>query len=299
MSSTTRLLRCWMFVPGHKQKMIDKALSLDQLDAVILDLEDGVAPAEKQSARELLVPTLAQLAGTAARTPSAYVRINAVGSPDMFDDLSAAVRPGLDGLVLPKVISVEEIETVEELLDRMEPEKGMERNSTRLLVSIENPRSLLRAFELASASPRVIGLALGAEDFAREMGLPLQREAEARDLLFARSAIACAAAAANVQAVDAVWTDINDAAGCAAFAQQGRRLGFTGMCAIHPSQIDAVNAAFSPTEAELDYCRKVVQAFEEGQSRGDGAIAFGGQMLDLPVVERARRMLALAALLNR
>lgn len=290
----TRLLRCWMFVPAHKQKMIDKALGLAALDAVMLDLEDGVAPAEKAAARELVGRTLDQLAAGNARKPAAYVRINAVGSPHMFDDLAAAVRPGLEGLVLPKVHSPEEIETVEDLLDKLEPEKDLGRNSTRLLISIESPRGLLRAFELASASPRVVGLALGAEDFARELGLPLQREQEARDLIYARSAIACAAAAASVQAVDAVWTNINDSGGCASFAQQGRRLGFTGMCAIHPSQIEPVNAAFSPTEAELDYCRKVVQAFEEGQSRGDGAMAFGGQMLDLPVVERARRTLALA-----
>ena len=217
----------------------------------------------------------------------------------MFDDLAAAVRPGLDGLVLPKVNSPEEIETVEDLLDKMEPERGLERNSIRLLIAIESPRGLLRALELASASPRVIGLALGAEDFAREMGLPFRREAEARDLLYVRSSLACAAAAANVQAVDAVWTDLNDLDGCAKFAQQGRRLGFTGMSAIHPAQVELINTSFSPTAEEVAYCRKVVEAFQAGQARGDGAIAFGGQMLDLPVVERARRVLALADSLKK
>lgn len=293
-----RLLRSWMFVPAHKQKMIDKALGLAELDAVMLDLEDGVAAAEKPAARELVGRTLDQLATSSSRKPAAYVRVNAVGSPHIFDDLAAAVRPGLDGLVLPKVNAVEEIETVEDLLDKLEPEKGLERNSTRLLVAIESPRGLLRAFELASTSPRVMGLALGAEDFAREMGLPFHREAEARELLYVRSSLACTAAAANVQAVDAVWTDLNDLEGCAQFARQGRRLGFTGMNAIHPAQIDSINAAFSPTAEEIEYGRKVVQAFEEGQARGDGAIAFGGQMLDLPVVERARRMLALVETVN-
>ena len=288
-----------MFVPGHKPKMIEKALGLAQLDAVMLDLEDGVAPSEKQAAREQIAGTLGSVVLSGQRTPALYVRINAVGGARMIDDLAAVVRPGLEGLVLPKVNTPEEIETVEELLDRMEPEKGMERNSTRLLVAIESPRGLLRALELASASPRVAGLALGAEDFAREMGLPLQREGEARDLLYARSAIACAAAAANVQAIDAVWTDLNDLAGCATFAQQGRRLGFSGMSLIHPSQVDAVNAAFTPTAAEVDYCRKVIQAFEEGQAGGDGAVALGGQMLDLPVVDRARRTLALADSLHK
>ena len=117
--------------------------------------------------------------------------------------------------------------------------------------------------------------------------------------LYVRSALACAAAAANVQAVDAVWTDLNDLDGCAMFAQQGRRLGFTGMSAIHPAQVELINTAFSPTAEEVDYCRKVVEAFQAGQARGDGAIAFGGQMLDLPVVERARRVLALADSLKK
>jgi citrate lyase subunit beta/citryl-CoA lyase len=293
-----RLIRSWMFVPGHRQKMIEKALSLPALDAVMLDLEDGVAPAEKQAARDMLASSLDQLASGNARKPAVYARINAIGGKHMINDLAAVVRPGLDGLVLPKINTPEEIETVEELLDRMEPEKALARNSTRLLVAIESPRGVVRALELAAASPRVVGLALGAEDFAREMGLPLQRDAEARALLYVRSAIACAAAAANVQAVDAVWTDLNDTDGCAKFAEQGRRLGFTGMSTIHPSQVDVVNAAFSPTAAEIDYCRKVVDAFDEGQARGDGAVALGGQMLDLPVVERARRMLALADSLN-
>lgn len=298
-SQTIGMLRSWMFVPGHKQKMIDKALGLENLDAVMLDLEDGVAPSEKQAARDQISATLDQLARSTSRKPAIYVRTNAVGDERLFADLAAVVRPGLDGLVVPKVSATQEIETMEELLDRLEPGNGLPRNQTRLLIAIESPRGLLRAFDLASASPRVIGLALGAEDFARAMGLPLKREEEATELLYVRSALTCAAAAAGVQAVDAVWTDLNDLDGCEQFARQGRRLGFTGMSVIHPSQIEFVNSAYSPTAGEIDYCRKVVQAFEEGQARGDGAIAFGGQMLDLPVVERARRMLALADSLNK
>jgi len=118
---------------------------------------------------------------------------------------------------------------------------------------------------------------------------------EARDLLYARSAFVCSAAAAGGQAVDGVWPDIQDAEGLKTFALQSRRLGFTGMSSIHPSQIDAINAAFTPSAEEVEYCRKVVQAFDEARSRGEGSIAFGGQLIDLPIVERARRTLALAA----
>ena len=277
--------------------MIEKSFGLTNADAVMLDIEDGVAPAEKDAARQQIASSLDAIAqqGASARTPARYVRINAVGHERMFSDLGAVVRPGLEGLVLPKVDSPGQVDTVEEVLDRKEPEMGIPRGSIRLLVAIESPRGLFQAQAIAAASPRVIGLIFGAEDFGKEMGLPLRREGEARDLLYARSAFVCSAAAAGVQAVDGVWPDIQDAEGLKTFALQSRRLGFTGMSSIHPSQIDAINAAFTPSAEEVEYCRKVVQAFDEARSRGEGSIAFGGQLIDLPIVERARRTLALAA----
>ena len=300
MDQNTKLLRSWMFVPGHRQKMIEKSFGLTNADAVMLDIEDGVAPAEKDAARQQIASSLDAIAqqGASARTPARYVRINAVGHERMFSDLGAVVRPGLEGLVLPKVDSPGQVDTVEVVLDRKEPETGIPRGSIRLLVAIESPRGLFQAQEIAAASPRVIGLIFGAEDFGKEMGLPLRREGEARDLLYARSAFVCSAAAVGVQAVDGVWPDIQDAEGLKTFALQSRRLGFTGMSAIHPSQIDAINAAFTPSAEEVEYCRKVVQAFDEARSRGEGSIAFGGQLIDLPIVERARRTLALAQSLH-
>ncbi|MBI4480748.1 MAG: CoA ester lyase [Acidobacteria bacterium] len=297
MATEIRLLRSWMFVPGHRQKMIEKSFGLTNADAVMLDIEDGVAPAEKDAARQQIAASLDAIAqqGASARTPARYVRINAVGHERMFSDLGAVVRPGLEGLVLPKVDSPGQVDTVEDVLDRKEPEMEIPRGSIRLLVAIESPRGLFQAQEIAAASPRVIGLIFGAEDFGKEMGLPLRREGEARDLLYARSAFVCSAAAAGVQAIDGVWPDIQDAAGLKTFALQSRRLGFTGMSSIHPSQIDAINAAFTPSPEEVEYCRKVVQAFDEARARGEGSIAFGGQLIDLPIVERARRTLALAA----
>ena len=300
MPSEAKLIRSWMFVPGHRQKMIDKSFGLTNIDAVMLDIEDGVAPAEKDAARREIAAALDRVAQqeAAARTPARYVRINAVGHERMYADLGAVVRPGLEGLVLPKVDAPEQVETVEDILDRKEPEMGMPRGSVRLLVAIESPRGLFQAQAIAAASPRVIGLIFGAEDFGRELALPLRREGEARDLIYARSAFVCAASARNVQAVDGVWPDLQDMEGLKSFALQSRRLGFTGMSSIHPSQIDAINAAFTPSAEEVEYCRKVVQAFDEARARGEGSIAFGGQLIDLPIVERARRTLALAETLR-
>jgi len=292
---TTGLIRSWMFVPGHRQKMIDKALGL-HVDAVMLDIEDGVAESEKDTARRTIAQSLDRVAGSPqpAASPRRYVRTNAVGHARMHADLDAVIRPCLEGLVIPKIESPDQVRIVEEILDAREPGAGMPAGATRLLVAIESPLGLLNAHAIAGCSPRIIGLLFGAEDYGKEIGLPFQREAEARDLLFARSQLVVAASAANVQCVDGVWPDFRDIEGLGRFALQARRLGFTGMSLIHPGQIDAVNAAFTPTAEEVEYCRQVVGAFEEATARGDGSIAFGGQLIDPPIVERAIRTLELA-----
>jgi citrate lyase subunit beta/citryl-CoA lyase len=151
---------------------------------------------------------------------------------------------------------------------------------------------------VATASPRVIGLMFGAEDFGKELGLPVNRVAEAKELIYARSALVMAGAAAHVQIVDGVWPDIKDPDGLQRYAIQALRLGFTGMSLIHPGQIEIINSVFSPGKDEVEYARQVVRAFDEAQARGDGSIALGGQLIDLPIVERARRTLELAKALG-
>lgn len=280
------LIRSWMFVPGHRQRMIDKAFGLNA-DAIMLDIEDGVAPNEKDAARKNIADSLGR--EKAPGSPARYVRINAIGHARMEADLEAVVRPGLEGLVCPKVDSPDEVRKVASILDDNELKNGLEEGSVKLLIAIESPRGLLNAAAIAAASERIVGVIFGAEDFGREIGLPAVREGEARDLIYARSAIVIAAAAAHVQPVDGVWVDLNDSEGLLGFAKQSRQLGFSGMSCIHPSQVDAINKVFSPTAEEIEYCRKVLQAFDEANARGDGSIAFGGQLIDRPIVERARR----------
>ena len=289
------LIRSWMFVPGHRQKMIDKALGLNA-DAIMLDIEDGVAPNEKDAARKNIAESLGR--EKARGTPARYVRINAIGHPRMDADLQAVVRPGLEGLVCPKVDTADEVRKVDALLNDKEPQNKLTRGSVKLLIAVESPTGLLNAPAIAVASPRIVGIIFGAEDFGREIGLPTVREGEARDLIYARSSIVVAAAAAHVQAVDGVWVDLNDGQGLLGFAKQSRRLGFSGMSCIHPSQVEAINQTFSPTAEEIDYCQKVLHAFEEANARGDGSIAFGGQLIDRPIVERARRTVEMAKYLG-
>lgn len=289
------LLRSWMFVPGHRQRMIDKAMGLN-VDAIMLDIEDGVAPGEKESARTLIGGALGR--ERPPNSPECFVRINDIGHARMDADLKAVLRKGLNGLVLPKVDTPEEVLKVEAIVKKREPELGMSAGAVRLLVAIESPKGLLNAPTIAACSERVIGLMFGAEDFGRELGLPTSREAEARDMIYARSALVVAAASAHVQSVDGVWVDLKDTEGLWGFARQSRRLGFSGMSLIHPSQIDPINSVFSPTPEEIDYAKQVVKAYEEAVAKGDGSISFGGQLIDRPIVERARRTLEMAKTLG-
>ena len=290
-----KLMRSWLFVPGHKQRMLDKQRTLD-VDVVMLDIEDGVPPAEKDLARELIAKTLNT--ERPAEEPTRFVRINAIGHERMEADLEAVLCANLEGLVLPKVESVEEVKTVEKILEAKEPELGLERGTIRFLVAIENSKGMLNAPQIAACSERVVGLMLGTEDFSRDLGLPMMRKNEAQELIYIRSSLVVAAASANVQAVDGVWPDIQDKEGLLVDTKQSRNLGFTGKSLFHPSQIEAINKAFSPTPEEVGYCSEVIKAFDEAVARGEGAIAFGGQLIDLPIVERARRTLRLAEALG-
>jgi citrate lyase subunit beta / citryl-CoA lyase len=288
-------LRSLMFVPGSRQRMLDKALGLENLDVALFDLEDGVAPSEKPTARQLIAETLARPPGG----PTRFVRINAVGSgPERIEaDLPLVIRPGLAGLVVPKVERVEDIRCLETELEQREPAVGLPRGSVTLIAAIESAIGLVNAPAIAVCSPRLLGLMFGAEDYALDLGLPPNREAEARELIFARSALVNAAASAHIASFDGVWPDIHDLEGVRRDALQARRLGFTGKTTFHPGQIDIINAVFSPTEAEADYAQRIVDAFDEAVARGEGSIAFGGQLLDLPIVERARRVLRVRAAL--
>jgi citrate lyase subunit beta/citryl-CoA lyase len=291
------LRRSWMFVPGHRQKMIDKALGLTQVDALMLDIEDGVPQQEKQTARQQIGASLVK-ERVPGSPPARFVRVSAVGYEHITADLAHIVQPGLDGLVLPKVETLQQIQLVDAILRDRERQMGLALGKIALLIAIESPRGLLNAYSIATASPRVIGLLFGAEDLGKDLGLPFRREAEASELLFQRSTLVVAAAAANIQAVDGVWPDLSDPEGLKRYALQSRRLGFSGMSLIHPGQIETINQIFGPTADEVAYCQKVIEAFDAALARGDGSIAFGGQLIDLPIVERAKRTVAFAAKLG-
>ncbi|HEY6204097.1 MAG TPA: CoA ester lyase [Candidatus Limnocylindria bacterium] len=288
-------MRSLMFVPAHRERMVARALGLgefdaSELDVAILDLEDGVPPAAKDDARRIIADVLGR-AARGAGGPGRYVRIRRALSDDGAGDLDAVVRAGLAGIMAPKVRRPDEVEWLAERLDVLERDAKVARATLRIIPSIESAAALLEAPRIAQASERVVGLAFGSEDFALDLGLPTKREGEAADLVYARSATVVAAVSAGKLAFDGIWPDIKDPAGLRADALRARRLGFAGKTLIHPDQVTIVNEIFSPTTAEVEEARRVLHAFDEALKRGEGAVALDGQMLDAPVVDRARRVL--------
>jgi len=294
-----RPMRSLMFVPGHRERMVERALGLGEfragpLDVAVLDLEDGVPAKSKDDARRIVAAALGRKSQGGAG-PLRYVRIRRPLSDDGAADVEAIVRAGLDGIMAPKVRRADEIEWLASELDARERDAQLSPRTIRIIPSIESAAALLEAPRIARAHDRVVGLAFGSEDYALDLGLPPTREGEALDLLYARSATVVAAVAAQRLAFDGIFPDISDAEGLRADGLRARRLGFAGKTLIHPGQIAVANEVFSPTAAEVEHARQVVAAFEDGVRSGVGAVALDGQMLDAPVVERARRLLRIAA----
>ncbi len=285
-------MRSHLYTPGHRETMISRVVDgtlPTAPDVALLDLEDSVPAAEKENARRVIAAALARPRQTTLR----FVRIGRALSDDAEADLAAVVRPGIDGVLVPKLMRAEELAMLDEMLAARERDAALAPGSVRVIAAIETAAALIDAPRIARA-PRVLGLMFGSEDFSAELGLPTRREAEAAELLYARSAIVVAAVAAGVLAFDGIWADFRDAAGLREDALRGRRLGFAGRQCIHPDQLAVVNEIFSPTADEVAHARRVVAAYEDGVASGLGAVALDGEMLDPPIVERARRVLRTA-----
>ena len=280
------MIRSWLFVPGHRQKMIDKSPGRGS-DALIYDLEDAVPPGEMNAARVKVGAAL----DAAKDGPHRFVRIHGSGHGAMDADLRAVVRPGLVGLVLPKVDRPEDVLTVDRSLTELESQAGMAPGSVRLAAMIESAVGLIQAPAIAASSPRLAALMFGAEDFAVDLGLFSFRQGGL--LAYVRSALVVAAASAKLAVVDKVHLDFRDPAGLARETQAARELGFTGKLLIHPAQIDAVHHVFRPTDQEVESARRVVAAFEAAPE--EGTMAVDGKMVDLPVVKRAQWILRSAS----
>ncbi|MDA1348501.1 MAG: CoA ester lyase [Chloroflexi bacterium] len=293
------LLRSLLFVPGNRANMLEKALGLapgaenrnvsDVPDAFIPDMEDSVPEAEKATAREMVARYLSRLAETGAVV---IPRVNSLDSGLIEDDLKAIVGPHIQGLSVGKIGTAADIARVSELLDRLEDATGIERGTVRIVPWMETALAIVNAFDIASSS-RVSAVAFGAEDFTNDM--EIERTESDAEIAYPRAAVAIAARAAGVLALDTPFFRFRDIDGLRKDALTARGLGFRGKCAIHPAQVAPINEAFSPTEGELQNARRVVEAFEEAERSGSASTSLDGMVIDVPVVRRARSLLDTAA----
>jgi citrate lyase subunit beta/citryl-CoA lyase len=292
-TTTPLLLRSMLFVPGDSEKKLEKGAALPA-DALILDLEDSVAPARKPRARELVAEFLARRR-CAAR--SLWVRINALGTVECSADIARVMAAGPDGIVLPKARSAGDVIELGRWLEELELRFGIAVGATRIMpIATETAAAVLTLESYLRCGRRVGGLTWGAEDLCVALGATTNVDDRGEWLPpyeLARSLCLLAAAGAGVPAVDTVYTTLGDPAGLARQAAAAARDGFCGKLAIHPEQIEILNRAFLPTREEVERACRIVAAFEAANT---GVVALDGRMLDRPHLLRARRMLSLADL---
>lgn len=279
--------RSLLFLPGNQASIIQNGMVLPA-DALIFDLEDAVALDEKDSARNLVASALRHLDFGKREK---IVRINEDCSL-RDEDIRAVVLAGADTIMLPKVVGSALLKEIAALLTEIEREAEIEVGRTKLLPLIETAAGIEFAYEAATASERVVALALGGEDLAVDLGC--KRTKEGRELFYSRQRLIIAAHAAGIEAIDTPYTDAHDNAGLLEDALLAKSLGFSGKLVISPHHLKGVHQAFTPTRAEIDYALEVIEVMEEALRSGSGAVSLRGKMVDKPVYEQAQKVVAIA-----
>ena len=284
--------RSMLFLPGNNPNMLINGSCLGA-DAVIFDLEDAVAPAEKDAARILVRNTMRYMDFHGCEM---IVRINSVDTPYWKRDMDAVVpqKPGM--LLLPKTGCAADILQADAYLTELEEKLGFAPNTVGLMALIETAMGVENAFAIATAAKRVRALFLGAEDLTAD--LQCKRTKEGREIEYARTRLVVAARAAGIAVYDTPFTDVNDDEGIWTDAHYAKSLGFNGKASISPRHVEAINSVFSPTMKEIEYAYEVMDAIELAKQQGKGAIALHGKMIDAPIVARARQTIAAAEVLG-
>ncbi len=284
-------LRTLLFVPANRERMIERALN-SAADAIVLDLEDAVPSALKAAARKLAARSIPRLAGAGQRV---FVRVNGIQTGLTRDDLMAVVGPSVTAVVLPKTEAPQDLRDLDVLLREAEMFHGVRPGDIATLPLIESALAVLRCEEILSGSDRVIGLSAGAEDYILDLGV--QRSDVALQHLRATLVQVCAAY--SIVPIDTPYPDVRDEAGLLDEARLAKALGMKGKYVIHPDQVTAVNAVFSPAKDDVARAREIVRAYDEAAARGRGSVSVEGRMVDFPIAERARALLASEAAIRR
>jgi len=283
-----RLRRSMLFVPGNNPALIIDAAVFSP-DSIILDLEDAVAVDQKDAARELVVRALQTLDFGKCEL---CVRINGRHTPFFADDIRALVPARPHALRLAMVESPEDIIYTDQFIDRCEREAGLPSGSVKLMASIETARGVTNAAKIAVASPRLVAISFGAEDFTHS--IQSERTAQGQELLFARSAVVLAARAAGIDPIDTVYSNIDDEPGFRADVKAAKQLGFAGKSCVHPRQVAIVHDVYRPTSDEVYKAERVLAAYADALQKGTGVISVDGRMVDGPIVAKAQRIVDIA-----
>jgi len=272
-------------MPGDDRRKIEKSTTLG-VDSICMDMEDGVAANKKSEARAVIAQAMKELDfGKSERC----IRINSIGSGLEKDDLDAALVTNPDAIVVPKIETAELVKWVSEHIETYELTSKLNIGSIRLLVGVETAKGILNLREIASADKRLEAIIFGGEDFAASIGAV--RTKSASELLYARQATVTVCAANDLQAIDIVFIDFKNPEGLSVEAEQGAGFGFSGKQIIHPNQVSAVQAAFTPSDDAITYARRIVESFESSQKEGKGAYALDGKMIDMPLLKNAQKVL--------
>lgn len=290
------ILRSMLYVPANSWRMINNAVT-EGADAVILDLEDACPIAEKETGRIFARDALPILK---EHNLKSWVRVNSLETGLTETDLNYIIDPDLDGVMLAKTDSAKDLRQVEAVIGRLESERGISPGRVNLAALLETPQAVESVHEIARASSRLQALAFGAGDFSREMGAgmgvtKLSPEEYFPMILYARSAIALAARAVGIAAIDSPYFGmVIDLKGLSRESEKVRFLGFSGKQATHPRHVDVINQAFSPSQEEIEFARRLVEAFDKAQAKGLGATSLGGKMIDYSSAKRAKALIELA-----
>ena len=276
-----------MFVPGNNPGMMQDAFIYGP-DSIMLDLEDSVTLAEKDTARPLVYNALRTVD---YGNIEMVVRINPLSTPYGRKDVEAVVKAGVDVVRMPKTETADEVREVEAAIEKVETELGCV-GRTKIMAAIESALGVVNAYAIATASKRMMGIALGAEDYCAN--LKTQRTPEGTELLLARQTIVVAARAAGIDCIDTVFSNLNDMDAFRREVETIKKLGFDGKSIINPRQIEIVNEVFTPSQKDIDKAVAIVGALHEAARRGSGVIALNGKMIDKPVVIRAQHTIDLA-----
>jgi len=291
-----RLLRSMLYVPSNSWRMIQTAMT-EGADAIILDIEDSCPIAEKETGRVFARDCLSKVK---EKHIGVFVRVNSLETGLTPIDISYVVAKGLDGVMLAKTETAQDIESVDKLITEQENRKGLDQRSVAIIALIETPKGVLSVQEIIRASSRVNAVAFGAGDYSREMGAgmgvtKLSPEEYWPSILFARSVIATAARAAGIDAIDTPFFGlVIDLKGLVVETEKSKLLGFSGKQLTHPRHVAPVNQTFAPPAEDIDFARRVVAAYEQAQAKGLGATSMGGKMVDFGSFKRAQSLLSLA-----